>query len=285
MTTDNHTSYIRAPIALVVTEIRFPGELGSAISTGVQRAFREAFGDDWIVELPQQPTLSVNLNNPSWMPPSIVSGPAQYPPGAILRLTLRDRTAAVALTAGTVSVETTNYANWPGFRAILEKAIGATTELLRPEGITRVGVRYIDEVRVGDSPDWLKWLSPDVQAPCAAQMVEYGWSPIAWNGMAQYGIGDDRQLVLRYAPQAQPPGFIVDPAGPLRRVGPPPAGPFFILDFDAFWQPSAIPSWIGDALLEACDQLRRPIRALFDQIITDHLVTEVFNNDREGERQ
>ena len=45
------------------------------------------------------------------------------------------------------------------------------------------------------------------------------------------------------------------------------------------------PSRAGDALLEACDQLRRPIRALFDQIITDHLVTEVFNNDREGERQ
>jgi uncharacterized protein (TIGR04255 family) len=69
----------------------------------------------------------------------------------------------------------------------------------------------------------------------------------------------------------------VNPDGPLRRPGERPSGPYFLLDFDSFWQPSRIPTWANDEVTQAADELRRPVRALFDELITAHLVSEVFN--------
>jgi uncharacterized protein (TIGR04255 family) len=113
-------------------------------------------------------------------------------------------------------------------------------------------------------------------------MAGAGWAPVTWNGAAQYAIGQDRHLVLRYGLQPEQPGFAVNPDGPLRRLGPRPTGPFFVLDFDAFWQPATIPTWGTGDLLGTYDQLRKPVRALFDEIITDRLVNEVFNSKEDA---
>jgi uncharacterized protein (TIGR04255 family) len=95
--------------------------------------------------------------------------------------------------------------------------------------------------------------------------------------MAHYQVGEERYLVVRYGPQPQLPGFVVNPDGPLRRLGPRPAGSFFLLDFDAYWEPPVIPGWDSADVLLTCDQLREPVRALFDEIITGSLVADVFN--------
>ncbi len=283
MTTDNHTAYRHAPVAMVAVEIRFPGEVGSQVPAGIQRAFREVLGEGWIAEQVQQPTFTVNVGGAAPMVPALVSGP-RFPPGVILRLTVRDRTMAVALTGGSLTLETTQYENWPKFRSILESAVAATAEVLRPDGVTRAGVRYIDEIRIDNldkARGWNEWLSPAGLAPAAAEMAGEGWQPVNWNGAAQYEIGDDRHLVLRYGPQPAQPGFAVSPDGPLRRPGPRLVGPYFLLDFDASWQPSVVPEWANVDLLEVCDELRRPVRALFDNIITDRLITEVFNKEED----
>lgn len=46
----------------------------------------------------------------------------------------------------------------------------------------------------------------------------------------------------------------------------------FVLDFDSFWQPSDIPAFESAGLLQACDELRAPVRSLFDAMITDQLL-------------
>ncbi len=107
-----------------------------------------------------------------------------------------------------------------------------------------------------------------------------GWRPTVWTGAAQYQLGQDRYLVLRYGPQAAHPGFAVNPDGPLRRPEPRPVGPFFLLDFDASWKPSVVPHWDSNILLETCDELRHPVRALFDGVLTERLVDEVLTRGK-----
>ncbi len=49
----------------------------------------------------------------------------------------------------------------------------------------------------------------------------------------------------------------------------------FVLDFDSFWEPSGIPAFDAATLVRACDELRAPVRDLFDQMITPQLA-DVF---------
>lgn len=279
MSSDGHSTYKNPPVALVAVEIKFPGEIGAPVPSSVQRALGEVLGGDWVPEQVQQSGVTVNLGPAA--PMQTIFGPGN-PANAILRFSVRDRTTAVALTAGSVTVETTRYGNWPQFRGILQKAVETTEKVLRPAGVTRVGMRYVNEIRIagpGDV-DWRAWLSPTVLPPAIdAPDGTDAWMPLNWTGAAQYKIGEDRFLVIRYGPQPEQPGFIVNPDGPLRRLGPRPKGPFFLLDFDAFWQPSAIPPWNTDEVLVTCDELRKPVRTLFDEIITERLAEEVFNEE------
>lgn len=280
MNTEDHEIYTSAPVALVAAEVIFPGEIGSPITSRTQRAVGEVLGDAWVIEQVPQQRLTLNLAGSQPLTPE----PPTFPGATILRFADRERGAAVALTAGSVSIETTRYGNWPKFRSTLEIAIRATEGLLRPAGITRAGLRYINEVRVSNvvGAQWGEWLSPTVLPPASEAMAGAGWPPVNWTGASQYRISEDRNLVLRFGPQPSQPGFVVNPDGPLRRPGPRPEGPFFLLDFDASWQPAAVPKWDSDSLLETCDQLRHPVRALFDQLVTNSL-EEVFN--RKGDER
>lgn len=273
--TDDHAMYKHPPVALVVAETRFPGEVGTALPPSAQRALVDVLGDAWVVDQ-LQPAIPISIGVPGQLP----LGTA--PPGTVLRFSNRDRTSAVGFTTATTTVETTVYGRWPLFRSTLELALTATERLLRPTGITRAGLRYIDEVRApnGQGPGWAQWL-PDLMPPGLPEMAATNASPVAWNGAAQYSVGQDRSLVMRYGPQPAQPGFVVHPDRPLRRVGVRPSGPFFLLDFDASWEPQTVPAWDTASLLTTYDQLRRPVRLLFDSVIPEGLVDEVFNKEED----
>ncbi|MCA1703936.1 MAG: TIGR04255 family protein, partial [Actinobacteria bacterium] len=152
----------------------------------------------------------------------------------------------------------------------------AVERILEPDGIARLGIRYIDEIRVPQSEisnPWDGWIDNSLLAPTAEGLVAR-----AWASAVQYETGDDRRLVLRYGPADGP---VVDPSGPLKRPNVPPSGPVFILDFDSFWQPTDIPAFSAADLAASCDDLRAPVRTLFDQLISQRLIDEVFK--REGQ--
>lgn len=274
MTAEEHESYPNAPLALVTAEIKYPGEIGTPIPSRVQYALSEALGEEWVIDPVVVPQAGLTVLG--GMP--VMGQPAGFPAGALLRFADRRRETAVAFTGGSISVETTRYQNWPTFRVTLEIAIGAGEKLLRPSGMTRAGLRYINEVRVegADSASWGEWLSPSVLPPASPVMEMEGFPPVAWNSASQYSASADRNLVLRHGPQPAQPGFVVNPDGPLLRPGPRPTGPFFLLDFDASWQPTTVPRWDSELLLETYDELRHPIRKLFDEIVTERLEAEVF---------
>ena len=274
---DEHAMYKRPPVALVVAEARFPGEAGAPLPLAVQRALVDVLGDDWVIDQVQPPIQAHFV-----LGPGLPQG-SSPPPGMVVRFSNRQRTTAIALTSATVTLETTDYGHWPRFRSVLELALASTERLLRPAGATRAGLRYIDEVRVPgiEGPGWSKWLSADLLPPGYSALLQEEVSPIAWNGAAQYAFGSDMTMVLRYGPQPAQPGFAVRPDRPLRRLGPMPTGPFFLLDFDASWEPQTVPEWDTEDLLRVYDLLRRPVRLLFDSVVPGHLVDDVFNKEED----
>ncbi|MGO9873302.1 MAG: TIGR04255 family protein [Acidimicrobiia bacterium] len=273
MLADSHEVYPNAPLAFVTVEVRFPGETSQGVAGVVQRAFREVLGDEWVIEqlTQQEVTFGINLGGPPAQSVRAVNIP---------RFTVRDRTSAVVLTSNSVTIQTTRYPGWPDFRTVLERVLHATRDLAEPDGVARVGMRFVDEIRVpevGENVDqWAPWLSSEILAPAMTAMSKAGCSPVTWTGVAQFGLGDAKQLVLRYGPQN---GYAVSPIGPLRRLNPPAPGPLFLLDFDSFWEPASIPLFDVDALLSVCDTLRAPTRSLFDLLVTEKLVNEVFRKE------
>lgn len=270
--TDSHEVYPNAPLALVAVEVRFPeASAERPLPMPTQRSFRDLLGEGWVIESHKVQQIDMTF------------GPGA--PGAqtvqqtvVPRFTVRDRTLSVAITGASLTVETTSYRHYLDFRTVLARVFGAAAELLSPDGIARVGMRYIDEIRVPDLETerpsaWRDWLDPSLLPPQIDAMVIEGYEPAAWDGAVRYVTGPQRSLVLGYGARQ---GYAVQPRGSLSRPSPPPPGPFFVLDFDSFWEPLDIPEFDPDALTETCDALRAPVRTLFDLVITEKLRRDVF---------
>jgi uncharacterized protein (TIGR04255 family) len=267
-----HEVLPNAPLALVAVEVRFPEAPSERpLSVPLQRSFRDALGDDWVIESHKVQHVEVAFG------PGAAGGQTVQQT-VVPRFTVRDRTLSVALTDSSLTVETTRYRHYLDFRSVLERAFAAAADVLQPDGVARVGMRYIDEIRVpGITPErpsaWREWLDPSLLPPMLEEMVSSEYEPAAWDGAAQYRTGPERSLVLRYGARQ---GYAVQPRGSLTRIAPPPPGPLFVLDFDSFWEPSDIPEFDPAALGRTCDALRTPVRTLFDLVITDRLREEVF---------
>jgi len=269
---DTHEVYPNAPLALVAVEVRFPGPFETwPLPMTLQRSYRDMLGEGWVIESIKTKKVDVVLG---------LDGTSQQTVQQIVipRFTMRNRTVAVAISDESVTIETTAYRHYPDFRTVLAVAFAAAVQFLRPQGVARVGMRYIDEIRVpnapgSDLPDWREWLDASLLPPQLEPMADTGFASAAWEGVAQYAGGLEQTLVLRYGARMD---YAVNPAGLLKRPTIPAPGPVFVLDFDCFWQPVDIPAFDAETLTARCDDLRAPIRALFDLLITDRLRKDVF---------
>jgi len=186
----------------------------------------------------------------------------------------RDNTIAVSVRAEAVVIETTRYLRWAQLRALAAEVLEARQQAGGVDGVERVGLRYVNEVRVSGEPvhDWASWVDPTLLGP-ALIGEQLGLVADQWQGITVFTPGHERTVVLRYGPRD---GFAVDPAGDLKRSTPTP-GPFFLLDIDSFWTPAeGIPEFDVETLLTTCDELHAPVRRLFERLITDRLRKEVL---------
>lgn len=263
--------YPNAPIALVACEIRIPST-GQPLESAQTKALEEALADAFPLAIPVN-RQTVQIGN--------VAGPATSE--RVERFADRERRAVVSVTPGSLVVETSDYRGYEVFRPMLGLAIQAVTDGVAPKGPMRIGLRYIDEIRLMDNPmslhDWEDYLSEAVTGVSALGEAAGGLEPKGWQGQAAFSGGDGMTVVVRYGPRD---GVAVKPEGlPQRHVEP---GPFFLFDIDSFWEPSGgIPEWDAGWLLEQCDRLHTPIRALFEGVITDNLRDEVLRVEREGD--
>jgi uncharacterized protein (TIGR04255 family) len=257
--------YPEAPLALVALEVKFPSEASTKdFVTPSQKAFRDRLNliGDWVIESSQLQQVEVSFGATSTHTIRNVNVP---------RILTRDRYVAVSFPPAAITIETTSYDGYAGFRQLVLAVLEATQEFLAPESVARMGLRYLDEIRVPDEVGanplrWSDWLDGPLLPPKLP--IELPGAPEAsmWTAGAQYQMGSDRTLVIRYGPQLGP---VVAPQ--LLRPRVPPLGPVFLIDFDSSWQPDTLPSFDPEALIEICDLLHVPASATFESFITEKL--------------
>lgn len=267
---DEHEVYPNAPLQLVAVELRYP--LSPRLGTQDQLAEFHAELEDVlpVAEIAGEQSFVVSVGG---------SPPIAAPPmRSLFKLGSRDRTAIATVSGTSTTIETTSYRNFATFLPLVRRVFDALGSSGLIVGLERVGLRYIDEVRVRHLEHGLDAWAPYIHDALIDQ-VQVGidaaeLTPSSWQGTVNYLNGDDKHVVLRYGALD---GFAVNPDGPLRlaRVSPP--GPFFLLDIDSYWSASEVTNGLDvEWLADLTASLHRPVRRLFEAAISDKLRDEVL---------
>ncbi|MCU6479894.1 TIGR04255 family protein [Arthrobacter sp. A2-55] len=186
----------------------------------------------------------------------------------------RKMTIAASLLQGAIIVETTQYPGWEVLSEILLAVCEARHESSPIDGVERIGLRYIDEIRIFgvDDPNWSEYLIPSLLGPQVQASPDLPLNQ--WQGASVYGPSAGRSLVVRHATGD---GYAIDPSGELRHKTPAYPGKFFMLDLDSFWVPEVeVPVFSMDLLREYGEALHAPVREMFENCITEKLREEVL---------
>jgi uncharacterized protein (TIGR04255 family) len=263
--------YPNAPIVLVAIEIRHPadGPLGRSHRMQLSTSVRD------VLPVPDEATtVTVELLAASDRQPAQRQMVTSVP-----RWTARDRRTALTVRPDGLVIETSRYRGYEQIRDLLELALRARAAVSAPAGVERIGLRYIDEIRVPSDrtdgrPSWQEWVDPSLLGPVhVADGI--GLTPAGGEGISVFSGTGDKALVLRYGVQD---GYAVQSTPQLRRPLPPP-GPLFKLDIDSFWQSAnEVPEFTVDFVLECADELHAPVSDLFESLISDRLREEVLRN-------
>jgi uncharacterized protein (TIGR04255 family) len=248
--------YPNAPLRLVAAELRFPyaPRLGSSdVLEALTTTFRPTF------PLPTPGGLQVVMT---------VAGATQS--SGVNRFLSKDRTASVTVSPTNIVIETTEYREYGQFRPLLETCLTALASIPGAiVGLERVGLRYVNEVRVpnlGDVSEWTKYFTPNLVA--ALHLIPD--RPVGvMQAVVQTEPVDGMLTVFRYGALR---GQVVASGGPLRVATVPTNEPFFMLDLDNSWSSGeSFDAYSVAAALDISDRLHAPIDALFEAVITDEL--------------
>lgn len=263
---DTKVRYRTAPLVLALLEVRHPlANLGTAESLS---ALRDSLRDT----LPIYDRQMVNEVEVNLLPGQ---GPGSRMSQTEIHV-FRSRDKRTSLTIGprAFSLETSDYDGWPKFRDLLLVALNARTAASQIDGVERVGLRYIDEIRIpgapGTAPSWADWLDPSVVAPIP---IELKLEVLQQQCVIQYRTENPEDtLTLRYGAVNGPPAV----NGPIRTEVPD-DGHYFLLDTDAAWTPRTVPQYAPEQLLSVADRIHDGTQELFESVLTERLRREVFN--------
>jgi uncharacterized protein (TIGR04255 family) len=255
--------YPNPPLVMVVLELRHPQTL--TLTDAQQAALKAALVDMFPLSKPVQRWNGTFVPTGSAQEAQLVTDP---------RYMTRDHGASITYRPDAIVVEATRYVRRSQFRDIVRLAVDTRQRVAPVDGVERVGIRYINEVRVPGieaAGDWLAWISSAV-ASQADLRTQAGDGPRAWQGLTTFG-DQERGIVLRYGTLD---GYAVDPAGELRRETPTP-GPFYLLDLDCYWMPSGdTPPLTWKAIEPRFDDAALSAFHLFEQLVTEKYRSEVM---------
>jgi uncharacterized protein (TIGR04255 family) len=198
------------------------------------------------------------------------------------RLVSANQTLAAQIAPARIALDTTAYTTFTEFKALVERLIDAVAFEAPDRTCRRLGLRFIDEIRVpgarsGHLEDWEPWIDPS-RLPTIPTRAGHQERTIASaiDDTMEDGFG------VRFAWQTGV-GYAVQPVGPLIVPNPvPPNEPFFLIDTDSRWNshPGGPIMALGKpGLLDAVERLHEPIQELFEGSITPRLRTEILQPD------
>ena len=170
------------PLVLTVLEIRYP-EIAGGLSDEAQRGIKEILHEQLpLMESQSEEQFAMAIG--TQVPPSVQR--RIFP-----RFTNRDRTTALLVKQDALVLETTVYGGWEEhFRPLIREVINALEAVSRPDGVLRVGLRYIDEIRVpsiDSSPgDWRGYIDEHLLAAADPDFIPASLQPSVWQEIVQY---------------------------------------------------------------------------------------------------
>ena len=202
---------------------------------------------------------------------------------SIRRFSARNKRTSVAISDTAMTIETTSYDTWEVFRELVGQILKARMDIAPVDGVERIGLRYIDEIRVpGEGiPDWALWVNPLLVPPVFASVGEK-LSAQQQQATIQYETNEQNVgVTLRY-------GAVVGRSpvadSMLARPGTPSNGPFFLIDTDAAWAPKPgeeVPPLDPSEVINTANVLHRFVKKLFEASLTDRLRSEVFHAEEQ----
>ncbi len=251
----NRIQYRRPPLEVVAFELRIPHALRLAERTR-QLEVWDKLRDRLPITQPQ-PGIQVSVGGGQLMPQP-------------LRMLDRSQTNSAVIGPEAIVLESTDYRSFEDFTALVEVALNAlpANEIA---GFTRVGLRYINEIRVPGAVAPKDW-DGLIAAPLLASLscVPDDLAVRRLSGEFEADAGDGFSVVVRYGTFAT---RIVSVEGPLQ-TRTDDATPAFVVDVDSFWEsdPSdELPAFSTRAVLDTVTRLRVPSHTLFEVALTDAL--------------
>lgn len=272
-----HEVYPHAPLEFVAFEIRYPlapALVQESMLPQLQKTFY-----DWLPLVEPLATVEAEVQSLTGGTSTV---PLSGPPSLGIRFLARDRHMAVSVTRNKLTVETTTYPGYGDFREVIRRALNAVEQLdAGIPGLSRIGLRYIDEIRVArriaKTSDWSGYIDSRLIAPLGVGNESV--TPDLYQALVQFDLGKARRAVMRFgAMQGQAVGN-----APLRRRAGPASGPFFLIDVDGFWTSGdAVPEFSIDRVLSECDSLHDPVHELFEVALTERLRREILRSKKRG---
>ncbi|MEU0793835.1 TIGR04255 family protein [Amycolatopsis sp. NPDC005961] len=262
--------YPNASVALAALEVRHPSAraLSQAALAKLKRRLSEhfpVFRSVQVTQITASPQSSPDVRN--LIIPKYFS---------------RDSTMSVSIFEERFVIETTRYVRWESFRELARLAFSARQDVGEIDGIERIGLRYVDEIRVPEAIDsmteWSEWVDSSLLGPSSISS-DLKLKPVEWQGVSVFEQFPGNNIVVRYGPRT---GYAVDVTGDLKRPIPPP-GPYFLIDIDSFWAPDVIPEFNTDQMISICDEIHEPVNQIFESLITEKLRKEVLRNGPSGD--
>lgn len=232
----------RAPLALAVCQVQFPIVM-SVADTAYLAPFQRAIQAKYPIASPVGAGVQVQFSMGDVdIPPLPASNPSSQ-----WQFSDRDGTWQIVLAPTSLSMETRDYTDFEEFIERLREVLEALSEHIRPVVGTRIGLRYINELRAEDK-DWRHVVSAPMLGPLAEPAFYARTAQVA--GVQQLLMRTTEGVGLTIHQGLFPGGAVVRP----RQGRSSPEGPFYLLDFDVFREAPA-PSGFEMDTKRVCDDV------------------------------
>lgn len=256
-----HAVFERPPLMLALCQVRFAAVLGVSDPAFVA-PFQRSIQNQYPVALPAMAGRVEIEIGPGAAAPEVRAGPQSQQ----WRFSDQQDDWTTVLAQDFVAVETRVYDTFADFLGRLRQVLEAVVEHIQPSLATRVGLRYVNEIRTGHE-DWSSVVRRELLGPLAVPEL-------------QRDVRQAVQQILLRSPDAEgatithgilPNSTTVQP----RQGVAPPAEPFYLLDFDIFreyYPPQALPM-DPDMICEQVETFNKTIYRLFRWSVTDEYIS------------
>lgn len=271
MTYPNREVYKKAPLAIVTAEVRLNYEprLNNENT-------KDLFADKVRSHFPVLERGTVN---------SVTFQEGEEPQTesvAQIRATTLDQTALTTLTQTSLNVSMAGdaYSGFESFVPLIDAAVLALSQVVDSVVVQRVGLRYIDEVRVATPPDntddWQPWINKSLLAPVNAYRAA---AAEFLRGTTVYDAGEGRKVIFNWGEFIG--STVVGPDLPFHKADLP-STKMFLIDVDSAWEPPQFALLDPEEIRNIVRSLHDPIGEIFQWSITDEARNIFRGNESDG---